>query len=314
MRSIVLSKMLTGKLERAILEALAYSDIFDYPLRLDELHRYLPIQVGMEQLSEVLDSTNVQVEKKEGFYFLTGREEIVEIRKQRKKHSQSLLPHALRYGRMLGSLPFVRMVTMTGSLAVMNASNKADFDYLLVTVPGGLWTGRAFAVTLGRIMRPFGHRICVNLLLAENGLTWQQHDLYSAREICQMIPITGMDLYDRFRIGNLWTESFLPNARLSAPNLVKTPAEKGSNHFQRLLEWILRHTFGSSLEQWTMKFQLQRMARQYGTSAETNFSAEVCQAHIHDHRQSAQKAFQSRVDALEIEVAVALPNTNELRV
>jgi len=312
MGSIVLSNMLTSNLERAILEALAYSDLFDYPMRLDELHRYLPIKVGMEQLSEVLDSMNVQVQEKDGFYFFTGRQEIVNIRKQRKERSEMLLPHALRYGWMLGSLPFVRMAAMTGSLAVMNASQKADFDYLLVMVPGGLWMGRAFAVTLGRIMRVFGHRICVNLLLSEKALTWQPHDLYSAREICQMIPITGMDLYDRFRIANTWTESFLPNARSSAPDLVKTPARKGSNNFQRLVEWILRRAFGESLERWAMKFQLQRMARQYGTSVETNFSSDICQSNFHEHRQSTQKAFQSKVDALENETTVALADTAEL--
>ncbi|HEU0291776.1 MAG TPA: hypothetical protein VFR47_03525 [Anaerolineales bacterium] len=313
MGSIVLSNMLTGNVQRAVLEALAYSDIFDYPLRFDELHRCLPAQVGIEQLSQVLDSMNVQVQEKEGFYFLTGRDEIVETRKQRKKHSERLLPHALRYGRMLGSLPFVRMVAITGSLVVMNASNKADFDYLLVMVPGGLWTGRAFAVIVGRIMRLFGYRICVNLLLSEKALTWQQHDLYSAREICQMTPITGMDLYNRFRAANTWTESFLPNAELSAPDLIKIPARKGSNHLQRLMEWILRHAFGVPLERWVMKFQLQRMARHYGTSAETNFSSDICQANFHEHRQWTQKAFQSRVDALENERTIALADTTAFK-
>ena len=314
MGSIVLSNMLTGNMERAILEALAYSDIFDYPLRLDELHRYLPMRVGVEQLSDILDSMNAQVKKRQGFYFLTGREEIVDLRKQRKKLSERLLPHAVRYGRMLGSLPFVRMVAMTGSLAVLNASHNADFDYLLVMVPGGLWTGRAFAVTLGRIMRLFGHRICVNLLLSEKVLTWQPHDLYSAREICQMIPITGMDLYDRFRSANTWTGSFLPNARPSAPDHVKTPARKGSKHFQRLMEWVLRRAFGESLERWAMKFQLERMARQYATGAETKFSSDICQSNFHEHRQRTQKAFQSRVAALVNETAVTLAETTALEV
>ena len=312
--SIVLSMMLTGNIEHAILEALAYSDIFDYPLRLEELHRYLPAQVGMQQLSEALDCIQVQVQHKDGFYFLAGRQEIIEIRQQRQRHSEHLLSHAWRYGQMLGSLPFVRMVAMTGSLAVMNASHKADFDYLLVLAPGSLWTGRAFAVTLGRIMRLFGHRICVNLLLSEKALAWQQHDLYSAREICQMIPITGVDVYHRFRMANTWTESFLPNAGLSAPDLAKTSAQNQSSHIKRMMEWILQRTFGVSLERWAMQFQLQRMARQYGTSSETNFSSDICQANFHEHRQWTRKAFQSRVETLENVTAVTLPSTTELEV
>jgi hypothetical protein len=306
--------MLTGNIERAILETLAYSDIFDYPLQLEELRRYLPVKVGMQQLSEVLDRIKVQVQKKDGFYFLAGRGEIVETRQQRQIYSERLLAPALRYGRMLGSLPFVRMAALTGSLAVMNGSDKADFDYLLVMVPGSLWTGRALAVTLGRIIRLSGRRICVNLLLSENALAWQKHDLYSAHEICQMIPITGMDIYHRFRLANTWTESFLPNAGLSAPDLVKTPPQNQLSNIQRMIEWILRRVLGVSLERWAMEFQLQRMARHYGASAETNFGSDICQANFHEHRQRTQKAFQSRVDALENETSVAFADTTALRI
>src|SRR5512147_3332984 len=99
----------TGTLEQAIVEALAYSDIFEYPLRLDELHRYLPVRAEVDELPAALESLQGQVGEKNGFYFLAGREEIVTIRKEREMLSKQLLPVALKYGRILGSLPFVRM-------------------------------------------------------------------------------------------------------------------------------------------------------------------------------------------------------------
>jgi len=120
--------MFTGDLERAILEALTYSDIFEYPLRLDELHRYLPVCANMDELSVALESLNECVGKQDGFYFLAGRDEIVEIRKSREARSQKLLPYAIRYGKLLSALPFIRMVALTGSLAVMNVSKNSDFD------------------------------------------------------------------------------------------------------------------------------------------------------------------------------------------
>src|SRR5258706_15200893 len=136
--------MFISVLERAILETLAYSNVFEYPLRLDELHRYLPMRVEIEQVSQMLDSLNGLLGKQDDFYFLAGREKIVKIRNQREVYSQKLLHKALIYGRILGALPFIRMVALTGSLAVMNKSKKADFDYMLVATSNRGWIALAF--------------------------------------------------------------------------------------------------------------------------------------------------------------------------
>ena len=153
------------ELEHAILETLAYSDIFEFPLRLEEVHRYLPVRAAMDEVRKGLSRAK-QVDSRDGYYFLAGHEEYVEMRARRADASLPAFNWALRYGRILGSMPFVRMVGMTGSLAMMNLSEGADMDYMLVTKPGRLWTARAFAVSFGRLMRPFRHRICVNLLVS----------------------------------------------------------------------------------------------------------------------------------------------------
>jgi len=290
--------MFIGKLQRAILETLSYSDIFEYPLRLEELHRYLTLHTNVEQLTEVLESLNGQVGRQDEFYFLVGHGEIVETRKQRQTRAEKLFPYAWRYGRALGQLPFVRMVALTGSLAVMNVSARADFDYLLVTESGRLWTARAFAVLFGRMLRLSGHRICVNVLVTEAALSWPQHDLYSARELCQMIPITGMEVYHHLRQANAWTESFLPNCGPSSPKVAQRPEQRESNPIQHILEASLRGRRGQGMESRAMSFQLRRMQGRPGASDETNFSTDVCQANFHQHRKSVGEAFQQRLNQL----------------
>jgi hypothetical protein len=301
-RSIFLYHMFIGNLERAILEALAYSDIFEYPLRLDELHHYLPVLVNADELPATLRALNGQVGKRDDFYFLAERQELVEIRQRRAERSYKLLPKAIQYGRVLGSLPFVRMVALTGSLAVMNVTDGADIDYMLVTQAGRLWTARAFAVTFGRMMRLSGHTICVNVLVSENALPWPRHDLYSAREMGQMIPITGTKMYDRLRMANTWTQAMLPNCGRSAPGFARFPEQKQgwSNQIQRLWELPLRGALGQRIEQSAMKFQLRRIGRRSGMSDETNFSADLCQANFHHHRKSVWDAFQHRLNHLEV--------------
>lgn len=303
--SIVLPIMFTDGLERALHEALTYSDIFEYPLRLDELYRYLPVRAEMEELSIALESLNGRVGKTDGFYFLAGHDEIVEIRKQREARSRSLLPRAIKYGRVLGSLPFIRMVALTGSLAVMNISKAADFDYMLVTVPGRVWTARAFALAFNRLTRAQGHTLCPNLIISETALEWPLHDLYSARELCQMIPITGMNVYRQVLDMNLWAQDFLPNAFNA--NAAKKEKKNSRNSplrvirikkIQSLFESFLRGKLGNLFERWEMNRKIARFQKQDGFGEETVFNAEVCQGNFHHHREWTREVFREKLDTL----------------
>jgi hypothetical protein len=287
--------MFIGNLERAILETLTYSDIFEYPLRLDELHRYLPMLADTDELPVALTALNGQVGEINDFYFLAGREEIAEIRRQRDIRSRSLLTLALKYGRVLGALPFIRMVALTGSLAVLNISKNADFDYMLVTSPGRVWTARAFALLFNRFVRLFGRTICPNLIVSENALEWPMHDLYSARELCQMIPITGMNVYRRLLEANQWTKDFLPNAFLDSGSLLPT-VQKLDSAFQMLLEFPLRGKLGDRFEQWEMHRKIARFRKQAGFGEETIFNSEVCQGNFHHHRKWTRESFEEKIN------------------
>src|SRR5690349_10487006 len=133
----------SDRLLRAIFYTLAYADVFDYPLTVPQIHRYLPsTKASIEQVAQILDATRPF--SRVGDYFtLRGREGIVETRLRRKKVAERLWPHAARYGRLISSLPFVRMIAVTGSLAMDNTEEGKDIDFMIVTAPDYLWTSRA---------------------------------------------------------------------------------------------------------------------------------------------------------------------------
>ncbi|MBK9782502.1 MAG: hypothetical protein IPP55_21135 [Anaerolineales bacterium] len=290
-----MSQTSSTSLESAVLETLAYSDVFDYPLTLGELHRYLTCLAEMEEMQNRINILSA-VGTFDGYYFLSHRRSIVGVRREREAASRSAFKRAIVYGRLLGVFPFVRMVALTGSLAVLNLSKDADMDYMLITQPGRLWLARAFVVTFGRFMRLFGDRICVNLLISKSALAWHSHDLYSAREMCQMIPITGMEVYFQLRQLNVWIKSFLPNAE-SFP--VHTPVVKEVNSlFQKSIEFFFRGKIGDILEAWAMKFQTRKIARTYGTGPEAIFSVDLCQGNFHNHHSLTDQSFRERLDLL----------------
>ena len=282
-------------LSRAALHTIAYADIFDYPMTAPEIHRYLtdlsaPLVAVMRALEE-----NRLFTRTGDYFTLPGREELVSIRIQREAQSRKLMPRAIQYGRILGALPYVRMVALTGSLAVLNISRDQDFDYMLITVPGRVWTARAFALAFNRLTRLKGNTLCPNLIISENALEWPLHDLYSARELCQMIVITGQDVHARLMRANQWIESFLPNAFLDSGGLPPKSQKRAPAALQRLIELPLRGVLGDRLETWEMNRKIARFTRQRGFGEETIFNADVCQGNFHHHRSWTYAAFEKRL-------------------
>ncbi len=285
----------TTSLDRAILETLAYSDVFDYPLRLNELHRYLTVPSTFNDLAAVSNDHRL-ISKIDDFYFLKGREEIVALRQKRNAISRSAFRRALHYGRVLGALPFIRMVGLTGSLAVRNCDATGDLDYMIVAARGRVWTARAFALLFNRFTKLAGNVLCPNLIVSERALEWQQKDLYSARELCQMIPITDVEVYARLRQANSWTKEFLPNAD-GAPFDIK------SNYIiaNKMFEVPLRGKLGDRIEAWEMNRKTERFTHQNGFGSETTFNANICQGNFDHHGARTRQLFQQRLAELGIE-------------
>src|ERR1700752_464147 len=88
-------------LERAILETVAYADVFEYPLTADEIHRYL---VGVSASRAVVRNLLNGADRPEhvvrnGRYFtLAGREAAVATRRARAASAAPSWQRAVRYG------------------------------------------------------------------------------------------------------------------------------------------------------------------------------------------------------------------------
>ncbi len=290
---------ITMPLEQAVLETVAYSDVFDYPLRVEEIHRYLPLCMSLDELTAALEQGIAGLDHTRGYYFLKGRDTLVSVRSAREGTSRPALQRAVLFGRLLGGLPFVRMVALTGSLALLNADESGDLDYMLVARPGRVWTARGFAVLLGRLTARLGSVLCPNLIVSEHALAWGQRDLYSARELCQMVPITGASTYKRLRHINDWTEPLLPNA-WGPPSLAGFIPE-GRRFLQAAEELPLRGSLGGRIESWEMGRKISRLSRQPGAGVETRFDAEVCQGNFQHHGAQTRQALRERLAQLGID-------------
>ncbi|HSA99685.1 MAG TPA: hypothetical protein VLE49_03475 [Anaerolineales bacterium] len=280
---------------RAVFHTLAYSDVFDYPLTAGEVYCYLTsMSASLTEVTQALAEESLFTRVGE-YFTLRGREDIVESRERRAEIAKRLWPKAARYGQIIARLPFVRMVALTGSLAMNNTEEGKDIDYMIVTAPGRLWTCRALSLLVARFAKLEGVSLCPNYLVTTNALELRERSLYVAHELAQMIPLSGPEIYQEIGRLNRWAAEYLPNASL-APKMPQAvgPVQKRSI-VQRALEILLRLPFGDRLEKWERDRKIARLTREQSASFESYFSADVCKGHIDRHGENVVTALAVRL-------------------
>jgi hypothetical protein len=286
-------------LEVAVLGAVLYADIFDYPLTASELHHFLLDETAsLAMVQTALDAPWLaeRLVCQRGYWALRGREMIVPLRQARAAASEALWRVARRWGRVVGALPFVRMVAVTGALAVDNSDYSDDVDFLIVTEPGRVWLARAFAIGLVRLARLFSARLCPNYVLARSALSQTPHDLYIAHEVAQMRPLVGRGVYAEMRAANEWTRLYLPQAARPLRPVEELTPPFALRLAQRLAERLLSGRLGDAVEAWELRRKQRKFSRAArGPNSAAQLDAEHVKGHFTDHGQRVMKLFEERL-------------------
>lgn len=208
----------------SIITTLAYFDIFDYPLTLAELRRYLwqgePVTLGeLAKLVDVLPN----VVQQSGLICFKDRTEIIATREQRYQESQRKFRKRLPYIRLLSFLPGVRAIFIVNTLAYQNVKASSDIDLLIITQPNKIWSTRWFTTSVAALLhlRPTPEHtkdtLCLSFYLTANHLSLESirntiGDVYLAYWLAQAYPAYDpANFAEKLLQANLWQQTFLPN-------------------------------------------------------------------------------------------------------
>ncbi len=272
-----------SRFERAILQTLLYSDLFDYPLTPDEVARYLIGVPGTaDQVRACLTRTRYlagRIIELDGYLALRGRDSLIARRHAQAATSDRLWRRARRFVRVLRLLPFVRMIAITGALSMNNSGAGDDIDVLIVTAPDRVWLTRALAVALVYAGKLAGDTLCPNYVISEKALALDRHTLFVAHEFAQMVPVYGAAVYDRMCAANGWITALLPNA-LPAP--IERDQQPGAigRAIKAGLERLLSGRLGEALDAWEMRRKIRKFQGQLGRP---NGAAILDHEHVKGH-------------------------------
>ncbi|MBI5356343.1 hypothetical protein HZB78_01895 [Candidatus Collierbacteria bacterium] len=222
----------------SVLSTLLYHSIFDYPLNIEELHHYLisDKQVSVKALKKEIENLlkAKKISQWNDFFLPSTLSPqplaLVSLRLRRQKISAKKLTIARRAAKTISIIPWIKMVAVTGALAMENTDENDDIDLMVVTSKNRLWIVRPLATILVSIFfkrrrhsnsvfsiqnSELKNAVCLNLWLDKSALAIpvDQRNLYTAHELAQMKPVVNKDgTYEKMMWGNRWGMKYLANA------------------------------------------------------------------------------------------------------
>jgi hypothetical protein len=203
-------------IEQACLQCVAYFAIFSFPLKVSEIHQFLPFSATHDETQLALDKL---VEKRQlmlinDFYLPVNQPEWIIERNEGHKRAVKLLDRSGRFARIISGFPFVRGIAISGSLSKFYLGESVpDIDYFIITDPDRLWIARSLLHLFKKLTFPFGyeHYFCMNYFVDTRALALQQRNQYVAIELVTLLPVYNRAAINDLIVENSWISGFLPN-------------------------------------------------------------------------------------------------------
>lgn len=247
-----------GTIGASALKALAYFDIFQYPLTKKEIRQFLDRPVKDDEFDHALkELLNDQlIFSHLGFYGLQDNP-LPACKRVKGNHKASeLLPRAQQIGRFLYKFPFVRGIGISGSLSKNFADEKADIDFFIITKANRLWIARTVMHLFKKLTFLTGrqHFYCMNYYIDEEALLLEDQNIFTAIELKTLLPVSGDFTHWQFFETNKWANEWLPGCefRQQFAKDARKPVLK------RIAEAVCNNSLGNWMDTRLMKITTRR--------------------------------------------------------
>lgn len=240
-------------IKKDILATIAYFDMFDYPLKKNEIFLFLGHNDDFTVFELALNFliNESAIFKVGEFFSLHNNIHLATKRQMGYEKATIMLRKAEKAAYIISAFPFVKGVAISGSLSKYYADDKSDVDFFIITAPNRLWIARTFLHIFKKFTFLFNKQdlFCMNYFIDEEEPGILEKNIYTAIEIATILPLRGIGTFEDFFKANHWTKTFFPNKHVYLP-----PFKEIKKSWPRtLIEKILAKQFGDSLDNFMMK-------------------------------------------------------------
>ena len=244
-----------------ILKTLAYFDVFNYPLTMDEILSFSAEKHDQSSIDDSIVSLKSEcvIFKLGEFYALKDQPLLAERRINGNQHAIKQIAIAEKVAKILSWFPFVQSVAVSGSLSKNFATKDSDLDFFIITSANRLWIARTCMHLLKKLSFIVGkqHWFCMNYYIDETDLTISEKNIFTAMEIVTLLPMQGKNCFQNFIKANSWTNNYFP----IQDTQLKEAAELKRVFLRKCLEKIFCSGLGDFTDRWLMNLTDKRWGK-----------------------------------------------------
>lgn len=293
------------KVEQSIVNTLLYFDVFNYPLKREEVFENCSINLTEQEFNNSLDQLveNKNIQQQNGFYFVNGiNQKAIEKRIKANALAERKLKEAYGYSKRIAKFPFVKGVCISGGLSKKYYDEKSDIDYFIVTKANRLWLCRTFFTlyykTLPKKKREY---FCLNYYISESDLKIPDENYFVAMELAHLIPTVNYQSYQAILTNNVWYKNHLPNKKQAThdscfseqQSVLKKMNEKF--FYGKIGNWLDDKILSITLKHWRKKHS---ELKQEDFNLQLRSKKHVCKHHIKGHQNKVLELWEEKINQL----------------
>jgi len=210
--------------------------------------------------------------------FLSGnrqeapRNDIIHQRLNRKKLADQKWKKIKKIFWIMQITPFMKMVLVSGSLALGNSRKESDVDLIITAKKGRIWMVRTFVTLLTSVLgvrrykNKTENKICLNHYITDKSLRIPFESLYNAQSYLHLINVYNdkkdKELFKKFQEENKWIRKYVSNYELAELGGFRSiKRSKMLNSISKFSEFILAGKMWNYLENVLSKIQSNKIRK-----------------------------------------------------
>jgi len=248
-----------------------------------------------------------QIESKNGFYFLAGREEIIKERMARYNYIDRKFKRAVLLSKIFKLIPWIKMIAVGNIIGTHNLKKESDIDLFIITEKNRIWLTRFFCVLIIKIfgLRPkpenMQDKICLSFFISEEEMNLEKLMLAGGRDTYFIYWLAGLapiyskdDIYSKFIEANVCLKNYLPNWEAGEVNY-RRDAGKGFSQFYRDVVDMFFGGLERRIKNWQIKILPKQLATIMNLDTRVVANDRVIKLHANDRRAYYREKFKQQL-------------------